>query len=58
MRRNTKAEYKREFIAAYTYEYGMTVEQAENTWHKVTPDYVIAVVDGYRNQCRKVFYND
>ena len=54
---------KSEFVKAYCYSYGTTKKHAEFMYKKVVIEegntaYYNAIIDGYRKDCRKAFYND
>ena len=54
---------KKEFITAYIYSYGATQKHAESMYKKVVieegnTNYMKLIIDGYRQDCRKAFYND
>ena len=46
------------FIEAYRYLYGATIEQAEKAYKVAEPSYTHTIVDSYKMDCRKAFYND
>lgn len=55
----TKGKYtKQEFINAYKYAYGSTIKQAIEVWKNASEEYINAIVDGYKMDCRKAFYED
>lgn len=54
---------KSEFITAYIYSYGTTKTYAATMYKKVVIEegntaYYNAIIDSYRQDCRKSFYND
>lgn len=54
---------KSEFITAYVYSYGTTKKHAELLYKKVVIEegntaYYNAIIDSYRQDCRKAFLND
>lgn len=54
-----KGKYiKQKFIDAYKYSYGSTIKQATEVWKSTSEEYVNAIVDGYKNECKKAFYED
>ena len=49
---------KRLFISAYIWSYGVSKNHAANVYKKASKEYIKAIIDGYLNQCQKLFYND
>lgn len=47
-----------DFIAAYTWAYGETKKKAREVYKKANEEYKRAIIDEYKNNCRKVFYED
>ena len=62
-RRKEATTNKADFIAAYCYSYGTTKAHAAGMYKKVVIEegntaYYKAIIDGYRQDCHKAFYND
>lgn len=49
---------KKEFIKAYCYLYGATVEQAKRVYKTTDIKYIQAVIDSYNFDVRKAFLYD
>ena len=49
---------KDDFIAAYCYSYGATKKAALQAWKTSSNNYKKYLVDGYKMECKKGFYND
>lgn len=49
---------KNDFITAYMYSYGATRKEAEKVWKNATPGYKAAIIDGWKAENKKAFYND
>lgn len=49
---------KNEYIEVVMYCYGMTRKEALQYIRNATPETLEALMDGYKNECRKAFYND
>lgn len=49
---------KNDFIIAYCWMYGATKKDALKVYRTANKDYITAVVDGYKNNFKKAFYND
>lgn len=49
---------KKEFINAYCYLYGATVEQAKRVYKTTDIKYIQAVIDSYNFDVKKAFLND
>lgn len=47
---------KREFIEAYQWTYGTTKKEAEYIWSIATDEYKIVIIQGYTDNCKKLFY--
>lgn len=49
---------KEEFITAYCYSYGTTKKSALKAWNNSSSNYKQYIVDGYKMECKKNFYQD
>lgn len=49
---------KREYIEVVMYCYGMTKKEAAQYIRNATPETLEALMDGYKNECKKNFYSD
>ena len=49
---------KRAYIEVVMYCYGMTKKEAAQYIRNATPEALEALIYGYKNECRKAFYND
>ena len=51
---------KEEFLTAYMWMFGVSKKQANIVWKemKTNPDYVDTVIDVWKDNARKEFYND
>lgn len=54
-----KGKYtKREFQTAYSWMFGETMTKGAKVWKESTDEYISAVVDGFKDNARKSFYED
>jgi dTDP-4-dehydrorhamnose reductase len=49
---------KKTFIEAYIQLYGTSKKEAEKAYKNATPDYIIEIINSYKNDAKKQFYND
>lgn len=49
---------KHDFIIAYCYSFGASKSTAEKVYNAATPEYIAAIIDGWRQDARKAFFND
>lgn len=49
---------KAKFINAYTLAYGATKKEAEKVYKMVSKEYIDAIINGFNENARRVFYND
>ena len=53
---------KKEYVEAYTWMYGGTKKAAMESYDMAKKDgdhsMIKVIIDGYRDQCKKAFYND
>lgn len=49
---------KAKFINAYTMAYGTTKKEAERVYKTVRKEYIDAIINGFKENARRGFYND
>lgn len=49
---------KKLFIIAYCYTYGSTKKKAAEVCKTATPEYIAAIIEGFRQDSRAGFLND
>lgn len=50
--------FKSDFITAYCYAYGATKKAALQAWKISNDSYKREIIAGYKEECKKRFYND
>ena len=49
---------KKQFVEAFIWHYGATVQEAEKMYREVSPQYIDAIILVYKNHCRRAFFSD
>lgn len=58
LKENEQKPNRADFINAYIYAYGATKKEAEKAYKAASVNYIKAIIEGYRQDTRKAFYND
>lgn len=49
---------KQDFINAYIYLYGTSKKEAEKAYKNASKDYINEIINTFKNDAAKTFYND